>query len=354
LAKFRNTKAEFRNFRLGKKLASLAPPVELLAELEKAIAKLEPKNEFDSETVNNLKNKADLNQNLIRKRAEQLEIQAKQLRRLADIVHEKSVQDQLIKLMDLPENKTDLLHAALLISRLDNAELEIAHYKRTVEGMAEDIRSTLPAKASADDKLNALRKYMFEENGYHGSRGDYYNRSNSYINEVIDDREGIPITLSVLYMELARRLGLKMAGIGLPGHFVVAQLRGKKDPQLIDVYDGAKLLTRKDAGEIVRNIAGIPLQDAHLDPVDNRAIIVRMLRNLIGVSNDKEPPETVLRYLNTLILLQPDSPQERLNRALMHMRLKKNEKAKEDVRWLLDNNPPGFNRERLLELFQRL
>ena len=79
-----------------------------------------------------------------------------------------------------------------------------------------------------------------------------------------------------------------------------------------------------------------------------------MLRNLIGVSNDNEPPETVLRYLNTLILLQPDSPQERLNRALMHMRLKKNEKAKEDVRWLLDNNPPGFNRERLLELFQRL
>jgi len=273
---------------------------------------------------------------------------------LADIVHEKSVQDQLIKLMDHPKNKTDLLHAALLISRLDNAELEIAHYKRTVEGMAKDIRTTLPAKASGDDKLNALGKYMFEENGYHGSRGDYYNRSNSYINEVIDDREGIPITLSVLYMELARRLGLKMAGIGLPGHFVVAQLRDNKEPQLIDVYEGAKLLTRKDAEEILRNIAGIPLQDAHLEPVDNRAIIVRMLRNLIGVSNDNETPETLLRYLNTLILLQPDSPQEHLNRALMYMRLKKNEKAKDDVRWLLDKNPPGFNRERLLELFQRL
>ena len=79
-----------------------------------------------------------------------------------------------------------------------------------------------------------------------------------------------------------------------------------------------------------------------------------MLRNLVGVSNDNETPETVLRYLNTLILLQPNSPQERLNRALMHMRLKKNEKAKEDIRWLLDNNPSGFNRQRLLELFQRL
>jgi len=354
LAKFRNTEAEFRNFRLGKKLPSLAPQAELLAKLKKAIDNLEPKDEFNLETVNNLKNEADLNQDLIRKRAEQLEIQANQLRRLADIVHEKSVQDQLIKHMGLPANKIDLLHAALLISRLDNAELEIAHYKQTVEGMAVDIQSTLPAKASEDDKLNALAKYMFEENGFHGSRGDYYNRSNSYINEVIDDREGIPITLSALYMELARHLGLKMAGIGLPGHFVVAQLRDNKEPQLIDVYEGAKLLTRKDAEEIVQNIAGIPLQDAHLEPVDNRAIIVRMLRNLIGVSNNNEPPETLLRYLNTLILLQPDSPQEHLNRALMYMRLKKNEKAKDDVRWLLDKNPPGFNRERLLELFQRL
>jgi regulator of sirC expression with transglutaminase-like and TPR domain len=113
-------------------------------------------------------------------------------------------------------------------------------------------------------------------------------------------------------------------------------------------------MTRKDAGEIVRNFAGIQLQDAHLEPVDNRAIIVRMLRNLIGISNENEPPETVLRYLNTLLLLEPDSPQEHLNRALMHMRLKQNEKAKEDVRWLLENNPPGFNRERLLELFRRL
>ena len=81
---------------------------------------------------------------------------------------------------------------------------------------------------------------------------------------------------------------------------------------------------------------------------------MRMLRNLVGVSNDNDPPEVVLRYLNTLLLLQPDSPQEHLNRALMYMRLKQNEKAKTDIRWLLDNNPPGFNRERLLELFQRL
>ena len=104
----------------------------------------------------------------------------------------------------------------------------------------------------------------------------------------------------------------------------------------------------------MRNFAGVPLREEHLAPVNNRAIIVRMLRNLIGISNENQPPEVVLRYLNTLLLLQPDSPQEHLNRALMYMRLKQNAKAKEDVRWLLENDPPGFNRDRLLELFRRL
>ena len=83
-------------------------------------------------------------------------------------------------------------------------------------------------------------------------------------------------------------------------------------------------------------------------------MIVRILRNLIGISNATEEPATVVRYLDTLLLLEPNSPQERLNRALMHMKQKKNVKAKEDVRWLLENNPPGFNRERLLDLSRRL
>ena len=252
------------------------------------------------------------------------------------------------------DSKVNLLRAALLVGKLDNADINPKHYEKVVNEMATEIAEKLPKDADASKRLTALGKYMFEENGYHGSRGDYYNRANSYLNEVIDDREGIPITLSVLYMELARRLDLKMAGIGLPGHFVVAQLTEGKEPQLIDVFENGKLISRKDAETIVRNFAGVPLRNEHLAPVDNRAIIVRMLRNLIGISNENQPPEVVLRYLNTLLLLQPDSPQEHLNRALMYMRLKQNAKAKEDVRWLLENDPPGFNRDRLMDLFRRL
>ena len=354
LAKFRDTEAEYRDFRAGKELKSLLPSPALLAKLDKAIAELEPTNNPDTKTIDTLKPNAALNRELLLKRAKAMDSQADQLRRLAELIHERSVQDALMTEFKKEDAKVNLLYCALLLSKLDNVELDPAHYQKVVNEMAAEIRAELPKDANATRRLTALGNYMFRENGYHGSRGDYYNRANSYINEVIDDREGIPVTLSVLYMELARRLDLKVVGIGLPGHFVVAKVEEDKEPQLIDVFENAKLLKRKDAEEIVRNFGGVPLQDEHLDPVDNRAIIVRMLRNLIGISNNNETPEVVLRYLNTLILLQPDSPQEYLNRALMHMRLKQNIKAKADVLWLLEKDSPQFDRKRLMELYRRL
>src|SRR5205085_9152402 len=107
--------------------------------------------------------------------------------------------------------------------------------------------ASFPQDADEAAKLTALNKYLFTERGFHGSRSDYYNRANSYLNEVIDDREGLPITLSVLYMEIARRLGVKVVGIGLPGHFIVQHLPAKGERQLIDVYGGGKALTREQA-----------------------------------------------------------------------------------------------------------
>src|SRR5262249_61070000 len=111
---------------------------------------------------------------------------------------------------------------------------------------ARKVAASLPPDASEDAKLAALDKFLFTERGFHGSRGDYYNRSNSYLSEVIDDREGIPITLSVLYMELAKRLGVRVQGVGLTAHFVVRHTPSKGESQLIDVYEGARRITEKE------------------------------------------------------------------------------------------------------------
>src|SRR5207249_5179614 len=133
--------------------------------------------------------------------------------------------------------------AALLIAKLDNDELDVAIYRKEIERMLRDLTAALPRDADAAAKLAALNKYLFTERGFHGSRGDYYNRANSYLNEVIDDREGLPISLCVLYMDLARRLGVSVVGVGLPGHFVTRHVPKEGEGKFIDVYERGEQLS---------------------------------------------------------------------------------------------------------------
>ncbi len=151
---------------------------------------------------------------------------------------------------------------------LDNEEVDVEAYGRELERMAQELAAGLPADATDEAKLAALRKYMFDENGFHGSRGDYYNRANSYLNEVLDDREGLPITLSIVYMELARRIGLKVDGVALPGHFVVRYVPAEGEPQLIDVYEGATVVAREEANRRVKEATERDLTDDDLQAAD--------------------------------------------------------------------------------------
>src|SRR5262249_43675706 len=227
-------------------------------------------------------------------RAKLLEQEAGQLRQLALAVHHRRVEADLARTLQGKEDDIDLVHAALLVARLDNDELDIEPYRKEIDHMARDIQATLPKDADGQAKLTALNKYLFAERGFHGSRADYYNRSNSYLNEVIDDREGIPITLSVLYMGLARRIGLKVVGIPLPGHFVVRYQPEKGEGQLIDVFEGGKTLTRKEANQQVIDQTGEPLADEELKPAGKKAIVIRMLHNLLGIAGrNRDAPGTL-------------------------------------------------------------
>src|SRR5262249_20935190 len=146
---------------------------------------------------------------VLREQARRLEQQAGRLRELAVAVHQKRGQTDLTRMLQGKDEGIDPLHAPLLVARRGKHELHGGAYRKEVERLARELAATLPADADEAVRLAALNKYLFAERGYHGSRGEYYQRSNSYLNSVIDDREGIPITLSVLYMELGRRVGLK-------------------------------------------------------------------------------------------------------------------------------------------------
>ncbi len=351
LAKFRNTKAEFKQFRVGAKLTAAAPAAEVSARILKEINALktptpEMLKKFGSEGTAGL--------DIIRQRAKELEEQAGRLRRLAANLHATTVVDQLAKTLK-EKDKADLIHAALLIAKLDNEELDVELYRRDVERMAKKIAAKLPKDADDKAKLKALNDHLFNERGFHGSRGDYYNRSNSYLNEVLDDREGLPITLSVLYMELGKRLGLKFEGVGLPGHFVVRQVPVKGEPQLIDVYEGGKALSRDDAEKKVKEITGGKFEESVLAAVAPKAIVVRMLNNLLRIAQEEHDLDGSLRYLDAIIGIDPDGAgRERVLRGLARAQMGDKAGALADLDWVLEKMPDEVDLDAVRALRRRL
>lgn len=299
LAKFRDTKAAFKNFQLGKKI------------------------EFSAEEANSLQ-----------EQARQLEREALRLRTLAEKKHREAVQEKLTKVLKQPEEEIDVFEAALLLSKFDNPDLDIEFYQRQLNGMAEELRRRMPKEPRK--KLETLKQYMFEESGFHGSRTDYYNRANSYMNDVLDDREGLPITLTVLFMELARRSGLEgVSGIPEPGHFVAQFKPAKGEAVTLDIYDGGK-----------------ELPPSQLKPATKNEIVLRMLRNLINARSQQDRSSG--HYLDLILALSPDSAADRFERAMLRYRRGDNEAAKEDFKWLLEQELPEAEREKLMELYRKL
>jgi serine protease Do len=283
-----------------------------------------------------------------------LELQAMQLRLLAREVHHRGTLKELTRTVAGKEDDIDLLRAALLVARLDNEELDVEHYRKEVERLAREVGAGLPKDADETAKLAALNKALFQERGFHGSRHDYYHKSNSYLNEVLDDREGLPITLSVLYMELAQRLGLKVVGVGLPGHFIVRFVPAKGEAKLIDVYEGGKEMARDEADKRMRAQFQRPLQESDLATVGKKAILVRILHNLLGLAQADEDMLGALRYLDAIMTVTPDAGRERWMRALLRYNTRQREASREDADWLIEHHPEGIDQKRVKELRERL
>ena len=346
LAKFRDTKAAFRNFQVAKSIPSAAAT----AGAEKAILQqLETLTMPPSENLlSSLQTNSGASRAVLTARADRLEKEVGQLRQLARTVHRRDIQAALLRELDQPESKIDLFHAALLLAKLDNEELDIAAYRRQLDDMAKDITAQLAAMPDDDSKLGALKKFLFQENGFHGSRADYNNRANSYINEVLDDREGIPITLSVVFLELARRVGLDtVSGAPVPGHFMVLHRPKVGNRQLLDVFDGA--LPVPPAREVELRIS-----DEDLQPASKRSIIVRMLRNLISGARATQDHAAMLRYQELIVALSPESAGDRIGRALLRLQNEDSEGGRMDLLWLLENRPRGIDLERVEQLLRSL
>ncbi len=348
VCKFRTTKASYKGFRIGKDLTEKPADPALVEKLRKSMdGFLDGKTAKDRAMDSLLKN-PDAAKRVLAERRKAVERSAESLRNLERDLHRGAVTRELAQELSQSEEKADLLRCALLISRHDNPELDVGSYVRGFGQMVDDLKNDAEIKKGTAAAVKRIAAYLFEQGGFHGSRHDFDSRSNSYINEVLDDREGLPITLSIIFVELASRLGVKdVAGIPLPTRFMVGW-REKADAefQLLDVFDGGKPLTMNEAKALVAG--GEPLPDASTRPATKKEIIVRMIRNLLGraVASDKATKDAP-PYFNLLLAIDPDASRERLTRARMREVSGDRVGAVEDIGWLIEHPPKEFGDEQL-------
>jgi len=355
LAKFRTTEAQFRDFIVRTNpAAAVAWPAEVLS----ALGDARPPHWTDADLLPLLKSQPAAGRRELSRRARELETEAVRLRAVGQRAHRETVREELVKLLAAPEAQIDLVRGALLLAGHDPPDLDGPAYLRQFDRLAEELRTRLPSDATAAARWDGLRAFLFTENGFHGSRQDYENPANSYINDVLDDREGLPITLSVVCLELARRIGLEhVFGVPLPGHFVVKFAPPGADPQLFDPFDGGRPLTLDDADAIGSRSDGLPVRSEFLEPATPRTILLRMLNNLAAFAERSGGTPAALPYQDLLVAAAGDPRAEgrqRLERARLRERAGDPTSAASDLRWILEQAPTGMILERVREWLVRL
>ncbi|MCP5558422.1 MAG: trypsin-like peptidase domain-containing protein [Verrucomicrobiaceae bacterium] len=357
ICKFRNTSASFRGFKVGDDLSEKAIEPEIVEKVSKAVDGFLG-NGSTEKAVSELLDDPSSSRRVLRERRGMLERQAAQLRDLEKELHRRAVTQDLLAELAKPEDKINVLRCALLLSRHDNPDIDVAQYLQVFNHMVDDLRADPELKKGTNEAVARINRYLFEENGFHGSRNDYANKSNSYVNEVLDDREGLPITLSVVYLELAARLGIKdVFGAGLPGKFMVGfhPKSGSDDVMLVDVFERGKMLTVAAAqGELNE---GVPFDPEMLEPASKKSIVMRMLKNLVSLTmEDAMPSRDSAPYVNLVLALEPGSPAERFARARLREMDGDKTGAREDVGWLLENGEqlPPYLYQQLDRWYQSL
>lgn len=221
--------------------------------------------------------------------------------------------------MRQPETDLNLARAALLIARDDYPDLNIEGELDRLDNMAAEVRSRLPSAPAVEQQLAALNEYLFNEVGFSGNNRDYYDPRNSFLNEVLARKLGIPITLSVVYLEVGWRLGLQLQGVGFPGHFLVkAEL--EQGIAVLDPFFGGRSLSADELLERLQTVMGDGTSNKQnlkyfLAGVGKKEILARVLRNLRSIYLQRRELLRALAMSNRLLAATPDSAVDIRDRA---------------------------------------
>ncbi len=272
----------------------------------------------------------------------------------------------------LPDEQIDLAEAALTIATMEYPGLQESYYLDRLDQLADEVRPLISAETEPLKNIENLNYFLNSVKGFHGNETDYNDRRNSYLNDVLERKTGLPITLSLLYIELGKRLGLHFEGIGLPGHFIIRyrelepQLSGRNDNSsgsenlglqehpanfssasapsiLLDPFNGGTILTEEECITLVFERYGrmMPLRQAFARPVTNRQFLMRMINNLKAITISEQDYQRGLQLQESLVRLNPDSPEEKRDRGVLYARNGQNGLAIVDLQTYLAQQPAG-------------
>ncbi len=249
----------------------------------------------------------------------------------------------------------DLARGALAIAHEEYPELDESRYLRVLDQLAAGVQGGVPAGASPERRVGRMNAYLFHELGFAGNSDDYYDPRNSFLNEVLDRRLGIPITLCVLYMEVGRRCGLRVDGVGFPGHFLCkVQLEGGE--LVVDPFHRGQLLGLSDLERRLAAAAGgqVKFDRRVLRAAHPREILARMLQNLRAVYQQKGDMPRALSAVDRLLLLAPENVRGLRDRAEIREHLGGMQAAAADLERVLQLEPNAADAAALRAKVRRL
>lgn len=239
-----------------------------------------------------------------------------------------------------PEEQIDLAKAALYIAQEEYPEIEPEEYLNALDTMASEILERLPQERYPLRVIQTINHYLYEDLGFRGNQNNYYDAKNSYFNEVINRRTGIPITLSLVYLELCKRIDFPMVGIGMPGHFLIRP--EFEDAKIyVDAFNQGEILFPEDCSTRLTQIYQQPIemQPEFLAAVNPRQFLGRMLMNLKVIYLNEGKIEQALGVIERILLLFPDSVNEKRDRGILYYHQQQWREAQQDLENYLEILP---------------
>ena len=226
---------------------------------------------------------------------------AERISGILDDIRAQRLESEFHALSACDDNGLDLEAGAFLIARFAYPDLDVAVHVNMLDALAREVRERLGRKASGEEIVKTINRYLFVEQGFAGNTHEYYDLDNSYLNKVLERKTGIPISLSAVYLLVGKRLELPVFGVGMPGHFLV-KYEADRYRIFVDSFNGGALLTQKDCARFLDQ-AGYGFDERYLQKTPARAILIRMLKNLVAIHNKIDEPAKAARLTRFIEIL---------------------------------------------------